>query len=183
MKKPIEQKGEKKKSLFKYVNLTIVLVYSAFIAYSYLFKVSSGIRMGTTLISFLSSMGKILPCAFIIIGLFEVWVPRERVEKHLGHQGGWKGYIWAIILAGTMAGGLLVALPVSSALYHKGARLSVVFTFLGASAVVRIPMTLFEASFLGVEFTALRWLISIPLIIISSHFLEKYLTKKQFDIK
>jgi hypothetical protein len=44
-------------------------------------------------------------------------------------------------------------------------------------------MTLFEASFLGVEFTALRWLISIPLIIISSYFLEKYLSKEQFVIK
>ena len=183
MKKSGEKKEKRKNSLNRFMYLVIVLAYFIYIIYSYIFQVSSGIEMGSTLISFLFSMGKILPCAFIIIGLFEVWIPREKVEKHLGYQGGLGGYIWAIILAGTMAGGLLVALPVSSALYHKGARLSVVFTFLGASAVVRIPMTLFEASFLGVEFTALRWLISIPLIIISSYFLEKYLSKKKFVIK
>ena len=183
MKKSGQKKQKKANSLNRFIYLAVVLTYFFYIIYSYIFQISSGIEMSTTLISFVFSMGRVLPCAFIVIGLFEVWISREKVEKHLGYQGGLKGYIWAIILAGTMAGGLLVALPVSSALYHKGARLSVVFTFLGASAVVRIPMTLFEASFLGVEFTALRWLISIPLIIISSYFLEKYLSKKQFVIK
>jgi len=74
-------------------------------------------------------------------------------------------------------------LPRGQALYHKGARLSVIFTFIGATAIVRIPMTLFEASFLGFEFTAIRWLVSIPLVIVSSIFLEKYMVKKTFSIK
>lgn len=128
-------------------------------------------------------MIRILPCAFIVIGLFEVWVPREKVEKHLGYLGGWRGYFWAIVLAGTMAGGLMVALPVSSVLFRKGARLSVIFTFLSAAAVVRIPMTLFEASLLGIKFTTIRWLASLPLIIIYSLWLEKYLVKQNFQIK
>ena len=177
-------KNKKENNITKrHTSLAIVMIYLAYIIYSFIFKISAGIEMGATLISFIYSMGRILPCAFIVIGLFEVWVPRESVENHLGYKGGLLGYAWAIILAGTMAGGLLVALPVSSALHHKGARISVIFTFLGASAVVRIPMTLFEVSFLGIEFTILRWLISIPLIIISSHFLEKYLSKEGFVIK
>ncbi len=180
MKVPGKKENKKiKRGLF----LIIVLIYFIFVFYSCIFNISSGREIGTNLLSFLSSMSKILPCAFILIGLFEVWVPRERVEKYLGYQGGLRGHIWAIILAGTMAGGLLVALPVSSALYHKGARPSAIFTFLGASAIVRIPMTLFEASFLGAEFTIIRWTVSIPLIIISSIFLEKYFTKEQFEIK
>lgn len=178
-----EQNKKAKSKMNRSVFLIIILCYFVYIIYSYLFDISSGIEIGTNFISFLSSMGRILPCAFILIGLFEVWVPREKVEKHLGYQGGLRGFIWAIILAGTMAGGLLVALPVSSALYHKGARLSVIFTFLGASAVVRIPMTLFEASFLGAEFTIIRWASSLPLIIISSLLLEKYLVKEQFAIE
>ncbi|MDD3656941.1 MAG: permease [Atribacterota bacterium] len=178
-----EQNKKEKNKIKGNLFFITILAYFIYIIYSYVFNISSGIEIGTNLISFLSSMSRILPCAFILIGLFEVWVPRERVEKHLGYQGGFQGYIWAIILAGTMAGGLLVALPVSSALYRKGARLSVIFTFLGASAVVRIPMTLFEASFLGAEFTVIRWTVSIPLIIISSLLLEKYLSKEQFDVK
>ena len=177
-----QNKPEKKKGL-KNIFWVGVLVYFIYLIYSYLFHVPSGVEIGHNFFSYLFTMAKILPCAFILIGLFEVWVPREKVEKHLGQQGGFRGYIWAIVLAGTMAGGLLVALPVSSALYHKGARISVIFTFLGASAVVRIPMTLFEVSFLGAKFTTIRWLVSVPLIIISSLFLEKYLLKGQFEIK
>ncbi len=178
-----EQKRQNTRSINRKVFIIIVFIYFIFILYSYLAGIPSGMAIGHHLLSYLSFMIKILPCAFIIIGLFEVWVSREKVEKHLGYEGDFRGYLWAIILAGTMAGGLLVALPVASALYHKGARLSVLFTFLGASAIVRIPMTLFEASFLGFEFTAIRWLVSIPLIIISSIFLEKYLAKQNFSIK
>lgn len=179
----MKKQQEKKSNVNRYIYLVIIIIYFAFVVYSYIFGIPSGIEIGENLISFLSYMVKILPCAFILIGLFEVWVPREKVERHLGHEGGIRGYIWAFVLAGTMAGGLLVALPVSSALYKKGARLSVIFTFVGASAIVRIPMTVFEASFLGIEFTAIRWLVSIPLIIMTSIFLEQYLVKQNFSIK
>jgi len=178
-----KQEKKEKKNINRKILLLIILAYFIYVFYSCIFNISSGIKIGSSLLSFLSYMIRILPCAFIIIGLFEVWVPRKKVEKYLGYQGGFQGYFWAIVLAGTMAGGLMVALPVSSALYHKGARLSVIFTFLGAAAVVRIPMTLFEASFLGAEFTAIRWVVSLPLIIISSLILEKYLVKQQFQIK
>ena len=172
-----------KSKINKYLYIFIIIGYFIFLVYSFIFNISPGIEVGNHLISFLTYMLKILPCAFILIGLFEVWISREKVEKHLGHTGGLKGYIWAMILAGTIAGGLMVALPISSALYHKGARLSVIFTFLGASAIVRIPMTLFEASFLGFEFTMIRWLISIPLVILSSILLERYLGKQKFSIQ
>jgi len=181
MKNMNEKKNKNNNINFIYV--FIILVYFTYIIYSYIFGNSSGIEIGDYLISFLTYLIRILPCAFILIGLFEVWVSREKVEKHLGHAGGFQGYIWAIVLAGTIAGGLMVALPVSSALYQKGARLSVIFTFIGATAIVRIPMTLFETSFLGFEFTAIRWLVSIPLVIVSSIFLEKYMVKKTFSIK
>lgn len=170
-------------NLKKQLYIFVIFSYFSFVIFSYFFDIDFGIEIGNNLISFLTYMIKILPCAFILIGLFEVWVSREKVEKHLGHTGGFKGYIWGIILAGTIAGGLMVALPVSSALYHKGARLSVIFTFVGASAIVRIPMTLFEASFLGFEFTVIRWIVSIPLVILSSILLENYFKKLNISIK
>jgi len=71
-----------------------------------------------------------------------------------------------------------VALPVSNSLIKKGAKLSVVFTYLFASAVCRIPMTIFEASFLGIKFTLIRLIISLPLIIVFSSLLERYINKK-----
>jgi uncharacterized membrane protein YraQ (UPF0718 family) len=128
-------------------------------------------------------MAAIIPCAFILIGLFEVWVKREKVERHLGEGSGIRGYIWAMLLAGTNVGGLYLAFPVAYSLSSKGAKLGVIFTYIGASAILRIPMAVFEASFLGIKFTLVRMLVSLPLIIISSILLDKYLSKKDFKIK
>lgn len=115
----------------------------------------------------------IMPAVFLLIGLFNVWVKKETVIKHMGHKSGIKGYVLAVILAFAVVGGLFAALPISKQLYDKGSRLGVIMTYLGASCVCRVPMTLFEASLLGWEFTAIRFLVSLPLIILSSIFIEK----------
>lgn len=61
-------------------------------------------------------------------------------------------------------GGLYVALPPAYALHSKGAKLGGVFALVGASAVCRVPTTIFGASFLGIKFTVVRFLVSLPLI-------------------
>ncbi len=156
--------------------------YLLFIAVSLITGFNPGKQIGLNFFDFSVEMLKILPCAFILIGLFEVWVKRETVERHLGEKAGIKGYIWAILLAGTTVGGLYVAFPVAYSLYSKGAKLSVIFTYIGASAICRVPMTIFEASFLGIKFTAIRFLVSIPLVIITSILLGNYLTKRNYKI-
>ena len=118
----------------------------------------------------------------VVVGLFEVWVKKENVEKHLGKNSGMLGYIWIILLAGTTIGGLYVAFPVAYSLFKKGAKLSVIFTYIGASAICRIPMIIFESSFMGIKFTLIRLIISIPLVILSSIWLGNYLEKKNYRI-
>jgi len=115
-----------------------------------------------------------------LIGLFEVWVKKETVEKHFGHKSGIRGYIWAILLGGTTVGGLYVSFPVAHSLYDKGAKLSVIFTYIGASAICRIPMTIYEASFMGIKFTAIRFLVSLPLVVLSSIALGAYLERRNY---
>jgi len=139
-------------------------------------------QIGHNFISFSIEILNILPCAFILIGLFEVWVKKENVEKHLGKNSGMLGYIWIILLAGTTVGGLYVAFPVAYSLFKKGAKLSVIFTYIGASAICRIPMIIFESSFMGIKFTLIRLIISIPLVILSSIWLGNYLEKKNYRI-
>ena len=161
----------------------IYIIYAAFLVFSFSSGFEPGIQMGKTFSHFISDLVSIIPCVFILLGLFEVWIKRETVEKHLGENSNFLSYIWVILLAGTTVGGLYLAFPVAYTLYKKGARLSVIFTYIGASAVCRIPMTAFEASFLGLKFTLVRLLVSVPLIIISSILLEKYLVYKNFEIK
>ena len=117
-----------------------------------------------------------------MIGLFEVWVKRETIEKHLGQDSGIRGFLWGILLASTTVGGLLIAFPISYSLYNKGAKLSVIFAYIGAVGVCRIPMTVFEASFMGIKFTAIRILISLPLVILVSILLGNKLSKRGFKI-
>lgn len=158
----------------------VIVAYFLFLVISFSFGFAPGKEIGRNFLSFAIDMFKVLPFAFILIGLFEVWVKKETVEKHLGDESGVRGFFWVILLAGTMIGGLYVALPIAHALYNKGAKLSVIFTFLGASAITRVPMTVFEASFMGVKFTLIRLLVSLPLVIISSIVLGGYLTKRKY---
>jgi uncharacterized membrane protein YraQ (UPF0718 family) len=165
------------------IRIAAIGAYLLFLLFSALLGFSPGEKMLDNLTGFVMEMAKILPCAFILIGLFDVWVKRESVEKHLGLKSGLLGYIWAVLLSATTVGGVIVALPVAYSLFRKGARLGVVFTYIGSAAVCRIPMTIFEASFLGPKFTAVRFLVSLPLIMLSSVILGRFLEKRNFSMR
>jgi len=157
------------------IQYIFILSFALFIIVSFIIKYDPGKTVFSSFTAFLFGMIKVLPCAFVLIGLFEVWIKKTTIQKHLS---GFKGYIFSFLLASTTVGGIIVALPVSNSLIKKGAKLSVVFTYLFASAVCRIPMTIFEASFLGIKFTLIRLIISLPLIIVFSSLLERYINKK-----
>lgn len=162
--------------------LVVLTAYAAFVIFSLLYGYQPGKEIGTNFLSFVLSMLKILPGAFILIGLFEVWISREKVQKHLGEDSSILSYVWVMLLAGTTVGGLYVAFPVAWALYEKGAKIHVVLAYVGFAAVCRIPMIIFEASFMGIKFTVVRLLVSIPLVLISSMLLGKYLTAKKWKM-
>lgn len=164
------------------ISLVVLICYIIFLVVSLLLGFSPGKEIAQNFASFSIDMLKILPGAFILIGLFEVWVKRETVERHLGEGSGIKGYVWSILLAGTTVGGLYVAFPVACSMYSKGAKLSVIFTYIGASAICRVPMTIYEASFLGIKFSAIRLLVSLPLVIVTSMLLGGYLKKRNYQI-
>jgi uncharacterized membrane protein YraQ (UPF0718 family) len=169
-----------RKSLIK---IALLAGYFLFIIASIFWDFNPGKKIAQNFSSFSLQMLKILPCAFVLIGLFQVWIKRELIEKHMGEESGLMGYLWAVLLAGTTVGGLYIAFPIAHSLYSKGAKLGAIFAFVGASAICRVPMAIFEASFLGMKFTAIRIFISIPLVIISSEFLGRYLEKRDYKLK
>jgi len=141
-----------------------------------------GKQMGRTFGSTLLQMMKLLPCAFLLIALFDVWVKRETVQRHLGRSSGLRGYLWAVLLGGMTIGGMYLAFPVAYTLSRKGARLSVVFAYVGFAGLCRIPMTTFEATFMGGLFTAVRLGVSIPLVVIASHVMGKVLERRGYQV-
>ncbi|MFW6229316.1 MAG: permease [Alkalispirochaeta sp.] len=157
-------------------------VFAAFIAVSWFLHFEPGIEMGRNFSLFAKDMVLILPPAFILIGLFDVWAKRETIERHFGETADARGYIWSILLAATTVGGTFVAFPVANALYHKGARYSMIMTYVTAASLVMIPMSIMEAAILGPLFTALRIVVSLPLVIIGSILIEKILLRRGYEM-
>jgi len=166
-----------------WIKLAALSGYLMFIAISAVAGFSPGKQIGSEFIYFWADLIRVLPFAFVLIGLFEVWVSRQTVERHLGTESGVWGYLWALVLSGIPVGGVFVAFPVAYSLHRKGAALGVIFTYIGASAVCRIPMNLFELSFMGPRFTAVRLAVSLPLVILSSVVLGRYLEKQNYEIQ
>jgi len=170
---------KKNKQIYK---LFLLIAFLIFIGISFLLGYGPGTEIGNNFRIFTLQMIKILPPVFILIGLFDVWVKRDTIIKHLGKDGGIKSYFWVFILAAPMAGGLLPSFPVAWALYKKGARLTVVLTFLGAVGIGRAPMILFESTFLGWKYSAIRIIASIPLVILAGILIGRSLEKQGYQL-
>ncbi|CCU78431.1 hypothetical protein HSACCH_00611 [Halanaerobium saccharolyticum subsp. saccharolyticum DSM 6643] len=156
----------------------LFIIFSILIGVGFILDLNIARGVFANFYSFFLTMLKFVPAVFLLIGLFEVWIDKDLIEKHLGKDSGFLAYFWVLILASTTVGGLYVAFPVASALYKKGASPRIIFSYIGTAAICRIPMTLFEASYVGVSFTAIRWLVSIPLVVISSILMEKFISEK-----
>ena len=57
---------------------------------------------------------------------------------------------------------------------------TVYFVYMGASAICRVPMAIFEASFLGIKFTTIRLLVSLPLVILTSKLLGGHFSERGY---
>jgi len=123
-----------------------------------------------------------VPFLFIIVGLFDVWVPKEQIQKHLGKESGVKGMFLVVLLAMLQAGPLYGAFPVAYVLYKKGTSVRNIFIYLGAFSSMKLPMLGIEIGYLGLEFTLARTLISLPLFIGIGVLMEKYLEGKDFEV-
>lgn len=136
-----------------------------------------GLRAGESLRDFLVEMALVLPPMFVLIGLFEVWVPRAVVERRVGRQSGIAAIPWMIALATVQAGPLYGAFPVAVSLWRKGCAPRNVFIYLGAFSAMKIPMLTFEVAFLGWSFSLARTVITLPVFIVAAIVLERMLPR------
>ncbi len=114
----------------------------------------------------------ILPPVFILIGLLEVWIPMDKVQKWSGNDSGIKGIVFSLALGTLPAGPLYVAFPLAGTLLRKGASISNVVIFLGARAALKIPMLIVEIEFLGLAFASLRFVFTLVAIILIAKLME-----------
>ncbi|OHD66018.1 MAG: hypothetical protein A2176_09635 [Spirochaetes bacterium RBG_13_51_14] len=165
-------------------NIAIIIIFLIFILFSYAVNYKPGIKIfQDNFLLFAQEMMIFLPLMFVLIGLFDVWAPKEKIERHIGTDSGFKGAFWMILLAMLHAGPLYGAFPVAYMLYKKGASTRNIFIYLGAFSTLKIPMLSFEIGFLGLKFSILRTLLTIPVFILIAIIMERYLKTKNFQIK
>lgn len=127
----------------------------------------------------LKEMLLVIPPVFILLGLLDVWVPRETMMKYMGEGSGIKGVVLAFLLGSAAAGPLYGAFPIAAVFMKKGVKLTNILVFLGAWSTTKIPMLLFEISALGAKFALTRLLVDIPGIILIAYLLSRLVSKEE----
>ena len=159
---------------YKFFIVTIVIVGIITI-----FNKELGIKsLGIAGYSF-KEMALVIPPVFLLLGLLDIWVPREMMIRYMGEGSGIKGIILSIIIGSVAAGPLYGAFPVAAVFMKKGVKFTNILIFIGAWSTTKIPMFIFEMSSLGKSFAITRLLIDIPGIIIISYILAVFVSKEE----
>ncbi|MGE4214316.1 MAG: permease [Anaerotignaceae bacterium] len=147
----------------------------------YLYNSALGIEASKITLSNLEQMLSLVPPIFIIMGLMDVWVPKETLTKYMGKEAGIKGLLIAFILGTAAAGPLYVAFPIGVMLLKKGARLSNIIFFLGVWSTTKLPVMLFEIASIGLKFTLIHIFVSLPLYLLVAYLIEKSEQKNEIN--
>lgn len=127
---------------------------------------------------YVKEMLEIIPVIFLLTSLIEAWVPREVIMNSFGEKSGVRGSIFSFILGSFSAGPIYAAFPVCKMLLKKGASIFNIVIILSTWAVVKVPMLVNEAKFLGVKFMVIRWILTTASIFAMAYLVFLVIKKK-----
>jgi uncharacterized membrane protein YraQ (UPF0718 family) len=127
---------------------------------------------------YLLEMLQVLPVIFLLTVLIDAWIPKETITKRLGNNSGFVGNIFSLILGSLSAGPIYAAFPLSKMLLKKGASITNIVIILSSWAVIKVPMLLNEAKFLGIKFMAARWVFTVIAILLMGYLVSVIVKKK-----
>lgn len=139
------------------VPLLMVLVFIIL----WIFAPDLGRKSTNVVWDYFKEMVIIMPPVFILMGLMEVWVPKDKIHKWFGTGSGIRGTAISIALGTLPTGPLYIAFPMAASLIRKGASVSNMIIFLGSWAALKIPQLMVEIKFLGVSFAAWRFVLTL----------------------
>ena len=111
----------------------------------------------------------------VVVGaLFTILVPRDLIARHLGHQAGLRGVLLASFIGTIMPAGPFASFPIVLALGRSGASIGALIAFLTAWAAVGLNrLIIWELPFMGLEFSMLRFVASLPMPVLAGLFAER----------
>ena len=158
-------------------NLFLVIVVLAYII-MFIAKPAMGIESVKSSGYYIKEMLMIMPVIFVLTALLDMWVPKEKIMQYLGKDAKAKGIFFSFLVGSISAGPVYAAFPMCVMLHKKGASIRNVVIILSSWAVIKIPMLINEAKFLGLKFMAIRWALTIIAIIIFSWITAKIIKDK-----
>jgi uncharacterized membrane protein YraQ (UPF0718 family) len=148
-------------------HLFIILVALAYVV-MFIVRPEMGVASVKNSAYYIKEMLMIMPVIFILTALLDLWLPKDKVIRYLGKEAGVKGVVFSFVLGSISAGPVYAAFPMCVMLHKKGASIRNLVIILSSWAVIKIPMLLNEAKFLGLKFMAIRWVLTVIAIIIFS---------------
>ncbi|MEA4849774.1 MAG: permease [Clostridiaceae bacterium] len=158
-------------------NLFLVTVALAYII-MFISRPTMGIESMKSSGYYIKEMLMIMPVIFVLTALLDIWVPKEKIMQYLGKDAKAKGVFLSFVVGSISAGPVYAAFPMCVMLHKKGASIRNIIIILGSWAVIKIPMLLNEAKFLGPTFMAVRWVLTVISIIIFSWIAAKIIKDK-----
>lgn len=164
-------------------NKLLVLVFLIY-GGMFIFVPQKAIKSVNNSVYYLLEMLQVLPVIFLLTALIDAWIPKETIIKRLGNKSGFLGNVFSLLLGSLSAGPIYAAFPLSKMLLKKGASITNIVIILSSWAVIKVPMLLNEAKFLGAQFMAVRWVLTVIAILIMGYLTTIFVKKKDLpDIK
>lgn len=161
-----------------YFTFIVILVYAILIIF--LPKIAvTGVKNSAY---YIKEMLTIMPVIFILTALLDTWIPKEMIIKYLGNSSKATGILLSFVLGSVSAGPIYAAFPFCIMLKKKGASVRNITIILSSWAVIKIPMLLNEAKFLGSKFMLTRWVLTIIAILIFSWITSKIVKSNEIII-
>ena len=153
-------------------NIFLIVVAAAYIL-MFIIKPDMGVISIKNSFYYIKEMLMIMPVIFVLTALLDTWIAKEKITKYLGKQSKVKGIILSFVLGSISAGPIYAAFPMCVMLHKKGASVRNLVIILSSWAVIKVPMLLNEAKFLGIKFMAIRWVLTVIAIVVFSWITSK----------
>ena len=131
--------------------------------------------------SFINFIFMITP-VFICIGLLDAWIDKEKMIKLMGEESGIRGMLTGFIFGLVTAVPIYALLPIAGVMLKKRCRIMNILLFICSSASIRIPLLLFEISYLGWKFTATMFCLNVCIVIFIANIIERVLSGKDREL-
>ena len=104
----------------------------------------------------------------LIAGLTKQLIGKDRITAFLGADSGLRGLVIATVAGILTPGGPFMSFPIVHALWVAGAEAGALVTYITAWALLGfVKMIVWELPLMGIEFTWIRFFVSLPLPILA----------------